>query len=226
MPRMARAVVPGVPHHVTQRGDRRESVFLAKADYRRYLNLLREYAGPRGLGIVAYCLMPNHVHLVVLPQEEGSLASVLKPVHTRYAQYMNWVHQMTGRRWQGRFFSCPMDSEHAAAAIRYVETNPVRAGLAERAEEYRWSSAAAHAGMRRDDVLSADAHQYADVEDWLAWLRGQDDNATVAMLRRYTKTGRPLGDEAFVAFMEQQTGRAFKPKRAGRRPGTRQESKQ
>jgi putative transposase len=84
---MARAVVPGIPHHVTQRGDRREPVFLVKADYRRYLNLLKEYAGPRGLGIVAYCLMPNHVHLVVMPQQEGSLASVLKPVHTRYAQY-------------------------------------------------------------------------------------------------------------------------------------------
>jgi putative transposase len=115
-----------------------------------------------------------------------------------------------------------MDSEHAAAAIRYVETNPVRAELAERAEEYRWSSAAAHAGMRRDDVLSADAHQYADVEDWLAWLRGQGDDATIALLRRHTKTGRPLGDEAFMAFIEQQTGRALKPKRAGRRPGTRQ----
>ena len=76
--------------------------------------------------------------------------------------------------------------------------------------------------MRRDDVLSADAHQYADVEDWLVWLRGQEDDATTALLRRHTKTGRPLGDEAFVAFMEQQTGRVLKPKRAGRRPGTRQ----
>jgi len=216
MPRIARAVAPGIPHHVTQRGDRREPVFLAKADYRRYLNLLKEYAGQHDLGIVAYCLMPNHVHLVVLPKGPESLASVLKPVHARFAQYLSWIHKMTGRRWQGRYFSCPMDNNHTKAAIRYVETNPVRAGLAVRAEEYRWSSAAAHAGLRRDDVLSSDAHEYADVEDWLAWLRECVDDATTSLLRRYTRTGRPLGDDAFVASIEHKTGRTLRPKPAGR----------
>ncbi len=213
---MARAVVPGIPHHVTQRGDRREPVFLAKADYRRYLDLLKEYSSQRGLGIVAYCLMLNHVHLVVLPGDEVSLSSVLKPVHARYAQYVNWAHGLRGRRWQGRYFSCPMDDEHAAWAIRYVETNPVRAGLAPRAEEYRWSSAAAHAGLRRDDVLSVDAHRYADVEDWLAWLQEACDEPSAHLLRCHTRTGRPLGDERFVAQLEMKTGRALKPKRAGR----------
>jgi putative transposase len=213
---MARAVVPGIPHHVTQRGDRREPVFLAKSDFRRYLNLLRDYSGPRGLGIAAYCLMPNHVHLVVLPKDEDSLASVLKPVHARYAQYVNWAHGMTGRRWQGRYFSCPTDGVHTAAAIRYIETNPVRGKLVERAEQYRWSSAAAHAGLRRDDVLSLDAHEYADVEDWLTWLRGQEDDEATGSLRLHTRTGRPLGDGSFVAAVEEKIGRVLRPKPAGR----------
>jgi putative transposase len=102
---------------------------MARGDYQRYLNLLKEYSTPRGLEVVAYCLMPNHVHLVAIPNRADSLATVLKPVHLRLAQYVNWTHGMIGRRWQGRFFSCPLDDRHTATAVRYVELNPVRAGL-------------------------------------------------------------------------------------------------
>ena len=216
MPRMARVVIPGVPHHVTQRGDRRETVFLARGDYQRYLNLLKEYSTPRGLEVVAYCLMPNHVHLVAIPHQADSLATVLKPVHLRLAQYVNWTHGMTGRRWQGRFFSCPLDDRHTATAVRYVEMNPVRAGLVREAESYQWSSAAAHAGLRNDDVLTADVHKLVGAGDWRAWLREIDDDELIQRLRLNTRTGRPFGDELFVGEAERATSRVLKLRPAGR----------
>lgn len=216
MPRMARVVVPGVPHHVTQRGDRRETVFLARGDYQRYLSLLKEYSIPRGLEVIAYCLMPNHVHLVVIPQRADSLATVLKPVHLRLAQYVNWTHGMTGRRWQGRFFSCPLDDRHTATAVRYVEQNPVRAGLVREAELYQWSSAAEHVGLRTDDVLTADARKFVGAGDWRAWLRKVDEGDLIQQLRLTTRTGRPFGSESFVGSAERVTGRLLRPRPAGR----------
>lgn len=214
---MARVVVTGVPHHVTQRGDRRENVFLARGDYQRYLNLLKEYSIPRGLEVTAYCLMPNHVHLVVIPHRADSLAAVLKPVHLRLAQYVNWTHGMTGRRWQGRFFSCPLDERHTATAVRYVEMNPVRAGLVREAESYQWSSAAAHAGLRNDDILTA--YELAGAGDWRAWLRQNEEDGLIQQLRLNTRTGRPFGDESFVGKAESVTGRLLRPRPAGRPKG-------
>jgi putative transposase len=213
---MARVVVPGVPHHVTQRGDRRETVFFARGDYQRYLNLLKECSTRRGLEVVAYCLMPNHVHLVAIPHQADTLATVLKPVHLRLAQYVNWTHGMTGRRWQGRYFSCALDNRHTATAVRYVELNPVRAGLVREAEAYQWSSAAAHAGLRADDVLTVDAHQLVGAVDWRAWLRETDEDELIQQLRLNTRTGRPFGDEPFVGEAERATGRLLRPRPAGR----------
>jgi putative transposase len=201
---------------VTQRGDRRETVFIARGDYQRYLNLLKEYSTSRGLGVVAYCLMPNHVHLVAIPYQADSLASVLKPVHLRLAQYVNWTHSMTGRRWQGRFFSCPLDDRHTATAVRYVELNPVRAGLVREAESYHWSSAAAHAGLRADNVLTVDARKLVGAGDWRAWLRETDEDELIQRLRLSTRTGRPFGDELFVGKAERATGRLLRPRPAGR----------
>jgi len=211
---MARVVVPGVPHHVTQRGDRRENVFLVRGDYHRYLNLLKEYSIPHGLEVVAYCLMPNHVHLVAIPHRADSLATVLKPVHLRLAQYVNWTHGMTGRRWQGRFFSCPLDEQHTATAVRYVELNPVRAGLVREAESYQWSSAAAHAGLRSDDILTA--RELVGAGEWRAWLRQAEDDELIRRLRLNTRTGRPFGDDPFVGKAENVTGRLLRPRPAGR----------
>lgn len=222
---MARVVVPGVPHHVTQRGDRRETVFLARGDYQRYLNLLKEYSAARGLEVAAYCLMPNHVHLVAIPRRADSLATVLKPVHLRLAQFVNWTHGMTGRRWQGRFFSCPLDDRHTATAVRYVELNPVRAGLVREAESYQWSSAAAHAGLRNDDVLTADVRKLVGTGDWRAWLREPDADELIEQLRLLTRTGRPFGEASFVDKAEQVTGRLLRPRPAGR-PKVKQRRKQ
>jgi putative transposase len=216
MPRIARVVVPDAPHHVTQRGNRREDVFFCEADRHVYLRYLADYAGKHGLKILAYCLMTNHVHLVVVPRHEASLAGALKPVHLRYAQHVNWTQQLCGRLWQGRFYSCPMDEAHLYAAVRYVERNPVRAGMVACAEEYPWSSAASHCGLRNDPFLADPFDMASAIEHWTDWLREPEDSATLTSLRNHTHTGRPLGNELFTAALEKRLSRILRPKPPGR----------
>jgi len=213
---MARVVVPDVAHHVTQRGNRRGDVFFSDADRRHLLGLLGEYSQDCGLEILAYCLMTNHLHLVAVPEHENSLARVLKPVNLRYAQYVNRIQGWCGRLWQERFYSCPMDPRHTLTAVRYVEQNPVRAGLVSRAEEYPWSSAAGHTGRRVDALLSDRLGLLSGIENWADWLRGGDDTERLARLRLYTRTGRPLGAEAFIDQVESLTRRELRPRPRGR----------
>lgn len=195
-------------------------MFFRDRDRRRYLELLAEYSQRHGLEVVAYCLMTNHLHLVVVPRSSYSLAATLKPVHLRYAQHVNWTRGLRGRLWQGRFYSCPLDDRHALAAVRYVERNPVRARLVRKAESYAWSSAAAHAGLCRDPLLGRKPPGAKEIRDWSAWLRKREDTTDTELLRRCTRTGRPLGDERFVDRLERLSGRALRPRRPGRRRGT------
>ena len=220
MPRLARVVIPGCPHHLTQRGNRREDVFFVAADRQRYLDLLAEYAEKHGLAVQAYCLMTNHVHLVAVPRAAAALAGALKPLHTRYTQHVNWTRGVSGRLWQGRFFSCPLDDEHLRAAVRYVERNPVRAGMVDWAEDYRWSSAAAHCGLRADDVLSDPCGLTSELtpDRWRQWLREpwEAEDEMIARLRQCTHTGRPAGGTDFIARLEALVGRVLRAKRVGR----------
>ena len=210
-------VIPGCPHHVTQRGNRREAVFFDDGDRRRFLDLLKRYADKGGLGIQAYCLMPNHLHLLAVPKAEDSLSAALKPLFLRYAQHVNWRQGQSGRLWQGRFYSCPLDELHQWGAIRYVERNPVRAGLVERAAEYAWSSAAAHCGLRSDPLLAPlPEGMAAAIGDWSAWLADAEDAAVVAAIRRNTATGRPAGGDGFVGRLESLLGRRRRPMKRGR----------
>jgi putative transposase len=223
MPRIARIVVPGVPYHVTQRGNRREDVFWTDRDRRVYLDLLQQYAEAHGLTVKAYCLMTNHVHLLAVPGTEQALAGALKPVHLRYAQHVNWTQGLAGRLWQGRFFSCALDEAHFWAAVRYVERNPVRAGLAARAEDYPWSSAAAHCGIRPDPLVPDATELAAEIGDWRTWLHEDEDETMANTLRRHTRTGRPLGGEVFLNLLETVLGRTVRPKKAGRHRKTQKE---
>lgn len=208
MPRIARVVVPGLAHHITQRGNHREDIFFEEVDRQHYLQLLFGYAAKLGLQILAYCLMTNHVYLVCIPIYAKSLALVFKPVHTRYTQYINRKLHLCGRLWQGRFFSCPLDESHLWAAIRYVERNPVRALMVHKAEEYPWSSAAAHCGLRNDPLLSPLPDPLpAIVADWSYWLEEKDDNKALAKIRFHTRTGRPIGDKNFLTELESRLGR-------------------
>ena len=216
MARIDRVVVPGVAHHVTQRGNRREDVFFSRADRTYFLDLLRQYSAKSGLETVGYCLMTNHLHLVVVPEYENSLARALKPVHLRYAQYINRRKGWCGRVWQERFYSCPMDAAHTLVAVRYVERNPVRARLVAKAEEYPWSSAAGHTGGNIDPLLSDRHGLLADIEHWSEWLRTGEEREAVERLRLNTRTGRPLGADSFVERVEAMTCRALRPKPHGR----------
>ncbi|MCC6143303.1 MAG: transposase [Candidatus Hydrogenedentes bacterium] len=218
MSRVARVVVPGIPHHVTQRGNRRADIFVDEGDREMYLRLLQQYAALHGLAIWAYCLMTNHVHLVAVPEHERSLGRALRDAHTVYAMYFNTRQQLNGHLWQGRFHSSPMDEGHLWAAVRYVERNPVRAGMVAQAEAYPWSRAAAHCGLRSDPLLHTAFPEPGAIEDWSHWLREEDDAETVERIRRQTHTGRPCGSDGFIARLETLLQRPLRPQTPGRKP--------
>ena len=215
MARLARLVVPGHPHHVTQRGVRGMEVFLSDGDYRTYLTLLAEWCAKAGTGVWAYCLMPNHVHLVLAPSDEDGLRAALGETHRRYSRYVNLREDWRGHLWQERFHSFVMDEDHLLACARYVELNPVRAKLVDRAEAWRWSSARAHLDGRDDGVVTV-APMMGRVSDWPAFLAAGIDEATLAAIRAHTRTGHPLGAEAFYRKLERIVGRSVKPGSRGR----------
>ena len=216
MPRVARVTVADVPHHISQRGNRQQTVFFDDADRHRYLALLGEHADLYGLGVQAYCLMDNHVHLVIVPSTPDGLGQAMRRMNMLYTRHVNRRQGWTGHLWEGRFYSCPLDERHFWAAVRYVERNPVQAGLVPKAWEYRWSSAAAHCGLRDDRLLTDRLEVEDQVEDWKAFLLDEDDEA-VNDLRRTTKTGRPCGTADFIGRLEVVLGRRLSPKKRGPR---------
>ncbi len=144
MPRTARVIVPGLPHHIVQRGNRRMTTFFGDDDYRAYRTLLAEACRTAEVEVVAYCLMPNHVHLVLIPNTPTGLRVAVATTHRKYAAMINRRHGWTGHLWQSRFHSQALLEDHFMAAVRYVEMNPVRARLVAAAWDWAWSSAAAH----------------------------------------------------------------------------------
>ena len=210
MPRAARFVFPGIPHHVTQRGNRRQQTFFSDADYALYLRLLRFWCDKAGTVVWAWCLMPNHVHLVLVPSRDDGLAAALAPVHRHYTREINQREGWRGFLWQGRFASAPMDEAHLHACLRYVELNPVRAGLVERAEQWRWSSARAHLGIAGDGITALAAGQER-VTDWRAFLStglGDDERDAI---RAGERNGRALGGAAFAGRLSAAVGRPLRP---------------
>ncbi len=219
MPRVARSVFAGVPHHVTQRGNRRENVFFSDEDRRVYLAWLGDYCQKHSVEILAYCLMPNHVHLVLVPERDDGLERALKPLHMRYAQRVNRKRGWKGHLWQGRFFSSALDEAYLWAALRYVERNPVRAKLARKAETYRWSSAAAHCRLRTDELLTRNpswVSQLDAVRDWAAWLAEGDQEVQLERLRQHAEKGLPCGADRFVRRLERLAGRLLRYRPRGR----------
>jgi putative transposase len=144
MPRSARIVAPGIPYHITQRGTNRQRILFTGADRSLYLRLVRENLEDAGCRVLAYCLMTNHVHFVVMPDREDSLAVLFGRANGRYAQALNIRKGRCGHLWQPRYHSCPMSASHLWVGLRYVECSPCRAGMVNAAEEYAWSSARAH----------------------------------------------------------------------------------
>lgn len=214
MARIARVIAPGLPHHVTQRGNRREPIFFQNGDQEIYRDLLSEQARRRGVAVWAYCLMPNHVHLILTPSDEAGIGLAVGEAHRRYTNFINARARWTGHLFQSRFASSPMDEAHLLAAARYVPLNPVRARLAGKAEDWPWSSARAHlAGA--DDGLVTVAPLLDRIDDFAAFLTDADDPSAIGALRAAESTGRPLGNADFIDGLERRLGRNL----AKRRPG-------
>jgi putative transposase len=218
MARLARVVVEGVPHHVTQRGNRRQRVFFNDTDYEAYKALLSEGCASAGVEVWAYCLMPNHVHLILVPGEAGALRAALAEAHRRYSRRINFREGWRGYLWQGRFASAPMDEDHLLAAARYVELNPVRARLGDTAADWPWSSARAHlAGT--DDGVARVKPLLNRVGDWGAFLDQGLSPDRHRAIQSAERTGRPLGGTDFVAALETQLGRPLAKRKPGPKPG-------
>lgn len=216
MARIARVVLPGYPHHVTQRGNRRQTVFFSAEDYADYLHLIATGCSKAQTVCLAYCLMPNHVHLILIPGAESGLRSALAEPHRHYASRINFRHDWRGHLWQERFYSFPMNEAHLAAAVRYVELNPVRAKLVSRARDWPWSSVHAHL-KGEDDALVRVEPMLAWFPDWSHYLAGED-TVDLERMRAHTRSGRPLGDSSFLQTAERITGRSLAPRKAGRKP--------
>jgi putative transposase len=206
MPRRPRIVVPGLPHHITQRGNRRMNVFVDAEDRRVFLRMLRESSEQYALHHYSYCLMTNHVHLISIPEQVSSLSYTMRDVLGSYASYFNQRHGLSGRLWQGRFYSAVLDETHFWAALRYVERNPVRAGMVELAEAYEWSSAAAHCGLKEDRLIIPLLVIPDFIGDWRIWINGEDDPHAIKKIRNTTKTGFPCGSSDFVKRLEVDLG--------------------
>jgi putative transposase len=212
-----------VPHHVVQRGNRRQPVFFSTADYKAYLRLMAAWCGQERVEVWAYCLMPNHVHLVTVPGNEHGLARAIGEAHRRYTVRVNQRENWRGYLWQGRFSSYPLDEQYLLAAVRYVEMNPVRAGLAERPWQYQWSSAKAHV-RGKNDLLVKVKPMLSRVEDWREYLNTEQDSTDMELIRRHSRSGRPLGSRDFVESLEAETGRPLAPHKRGPKPHKRRKT--
>jgi putative transposase len=224
MARLARIVIPDVPHHVTQRGNRRQPVFFDDGDRRAYLALVAEACAANETACLAWCLMDNHVHLILVPRTADGLRAALAEAHRRYSRRINFREGWRGYLFQGRFGSYPMDDAHLMEAVRYVERNPVAAAMVARAEDWPWSSARSHiAGARTaNDPLTDIAAFGQHVPNWRAMLEigleAMDETATIAEIEARCRTGRPLASPEWIAEAERAIGRTLAPGKRGRKP--------
>jgi putative transposase len=222
MARLARVVAAGLPHHVTQRGNRRQPVFFGDDDYETYRALLAEGCRAAGVAIWAYCLMPNHVHLILVPSDADGLRAALGEAHRRYTRHVNFRAGWRGYLWQGRFASFPMDEPRLLACARYVELNPVRAKLTRRARDWRWSSARAHLQGRDDGCVKV--KPLLDLApDWPAFLAEGLSGPEHAAIQSSERTGRPLGAPRFIARLEKRLGRNLARRKPGPKPAAAQD---
>ena len=217
MARLARIVLPGYPHHVTQRGNRRQDVFFCDDDFQAYLNLLKQWCAKESVKVWAYCLMTNHVHLIVKPEEGSNLSRAIGETHRRYTRMVNFREQWRGYLWQGRFSSFVMDEAWLLQAVAYVEYNPVAAGMVARPWDYRWSSVHAHlVGEDAQGIVETAPLLDLVGRDWRAYLSSYKVNRD-SDFAAHESTGRPLGGEGFIDRIETALGRVVRKKKPGRK---------
>jgi putative transposase len=217
MARIARAVFPGVPHHVTQRGNGRARTFFRDGDYQLYRDLLAEHAERCGVEVWSWVLMPNHVHLILVPSDADGLRRCLSSVHRWYAGYIHTREQRSGHFWQGRFGCVAMDEAHLSAAVRYVLLNPVRARLVDQAVDWKWSSLHALLAPEMGDGLTTTGSVLSRYPDIAEMIAAGEDEAMSRNLRRGETVGRPVGTAEFLARLEGKAGRVLAPGKRGRK---------
>ncbi len=223
MARLARVIASGFPHHVIQRGNRRQQTFFSNADYRAYLELLARHCKAHRVRVWGWCLMPNHVHLILVPRDAEGLRLAVGKTHRHYTRRVNFREGWRGHLWQGRFASYPMDDAHLWQAARYVDLNPVRARLARRPENWPWSSARGRIRGSADPLLSDDcpmlqAREVQDVGDWADYLAVGLSDEIQDKFQRHERTGRPLGSADFVERLGKTLGRDLTRKKPGPKP--------
>ena len=215
MARIARAVAPGIPHHITQRGNRRQQTFFSDEDYQSYLELMSEWCVKHRVEIWAYCLMPNHVHLIAVPETKDGLNLAIGEAHRRYTRRINFREGWRGHLWQGRFSSFILEETYLLACARYLELNPVRASLVKKPENWPWSSAKPHM-KRKDDILVKTKPLLETVnKTWGKFLAFDVQEFEMELFRKHERTGRPLGEDSFIEKMELFLDRKLKPLKPG-----------
>ena len=216
MPRTARLIIPGVAHHLTQRGNRRQAVFFSENDKTLYLKLFFDNVEGTGIRVLGYCLMTNHLHLIAIPEKKEEFSASLGEVHRKYTTIINIRENWRGHLWQGRFWSFPLDDIYLYRAVRYVELNPVRAGIVKEASLYPWSSARGHLGLWEDPLL-AKRDGPPLIEDWESYLEENEDKNFRDAIHLHQRTGRPFGDDPFINRLEAATGLVLRKRSPGRK---------
>jgi len=215
MARIARVVAPGAPHHVTQRGNRRQQTFFNDEDYQAYLALMSEWCLKYHVEIWAYCLMPNHIHLIAVPQTKEGLILAIGEAHRRYTRRINFRKGWRGHLWQGRFASFIMEENHLLACTRYIELNPVRASLVNKPEDWPWSSAKAHISGK--NCILVNTKPLLDIvnKPWKTFLSCDVGHSEIETFRKHERTGRPLGDGSFIKKLEHTLDRKLRLQKPG-----------
>jgi putative transposase len=217
MARLARVVAAGAPHLVTQRGNRGQKVFFSDSDFELYKSLLADGCRRAHTTMLAYCFLPDRVHLILVPRDEDGLRAALGESHRRYTREINTREGWRGFLWQGRFASFPMDAAHLPSCARFVELAPVHAGLAKRARDWRWSSARAHLSGKNDELVRIET-PLTRTNNWREYLAEGAGPEQCELFRAHESTGRPLGPPAFVARLEKRLGRTLARQKPGPKP--------
>jgi len=215
MPRIARIVGVGYPHHIIQRGNNRQKVFADPTEYEKYLSFLLKYSREKEVAVLAYCLMPNHVHLLVKPSDEEGLSKMMQGVTLCYSKYFNGENGRTGRLWECRYHSTVVDGDSYLWTVsKYIENNPVRAGMVKRSEDYLYSSAKAHLLGSRDLLLKEQLFNEGEMSEYRNFVRSEEDGKVVEEIRKQTRLGKPLGEGKFLKALSERLGRSldFRPK--------------
>lgn len=217
--RVARIVVPDMPHHITQRGNYKQCVFDNDCDRKKYLSWVEKYSKQNNLEILSFCLMTNHIHFIAVPSKLDSLARTFSNSHMVYSHYYNKKIGLGGHLWKGRFFSCVMDEFHLVAAARYIERNPVRAGLVKYPWDWDWSSAAFHCGkINQAHIELGDLFRMIDMneDEWITYISREDDPLFVKDIKKSTSTGRPLARAGIIKKLEKKLGKILRANPPGR----------